>query len=55
MSTESIHANPAYATDKGWMVASWNEPEKTPMVLPDSRIVLLQENGKITDLKEGKI
>ena len=55
MATESIHANPAYATDKGWMVASWDEPEKAPMVLPDGRIVLLQENGKITDLKEGKI
>ena len=55
MSTESIHANPAYAADKGWMVASWDQPEKAPMVLPDGRIVLLQENGKITDLKEGKI
>jgi hypothetical protein len=35
------------------MVASWDEPENTPMHLPDGRLVILQNNGKITDLKEG--
>ena len=54
LGTESIHSRPAYATDKGWMVSSWDEPENTPMHLPDGRIVLLQNDGKITDLKEGE-
>jgi hypothetical protein len=35
------------------MVSSWDEPENTPMCLPDGRVVLLQNDGKITDLKEG--
>jgi hypothetical protein len=46
---------PAFAADKGWMVASWDDPENTPMHLPDGRIVLLQNDGKITSLKEGKL
>jgi hypothetical protein len=40
---------------KGWMVASWDDPENAPMHLPDGRIVLLQNDGKITDLKEGTL
>lgn len=55
MSTDSIHANPSFATEKGWMVSSWEEPDQAPMALPDGRIVLLQENGKITNLSEGKL
>jgi hypothetical protein len=53
LGTDSIHLRPAYATDKGWMVSSWEQPEDAPMHLPDGRIVLLQNDGKITDLKEG--
>jgi hypothetical protein len=37
------------------MVASWADPENTPMHLPDGRIVLLQNDGKITDLSEGTL
>ena len=44
-----------YATYKGWMVSSWGQPETTPMHLPDGRIVLLQNDGKITELKEGTL
>jgi hypothetical protein len=55
MASDSIHANPALAADKGWMVSSWDEPENAPLVLPGGRVVLLQENGKITVPKGGKI
>lgn len=55
LGTESIHLRPAFAADKGWMVASWDEPENTPMHLPDGRLVILQNDGKITDLQEGTI
>jgi hypothetical protein len=53
LGTNSIHLKPAYATFKGWMVSSWADPEAAPMHLPDGRIVLLQNDGKITELKEG--
>lgn len=55
LGTDSIHLKPAYAADKGWMVGSWDEPETAPMHLPDGRIVLLQNDGKITNLEEGKL
>jgi hypothetical protein len=54
MSTGSIHANPAWAEDMGYMVASWQEPHEAPMHLPDGRIVLLQNDGTIITLEEGK-
>lgn len=55
LGTNSIHLKPMYATYKGWMVSSWGESETTPMHLPDGRIVLLQNDGKITELKEGTL
>lgn len=54
MSTGSIHANPDWAQDKGFMVGSWQEPDATPMHTPDGGIVLLQNNGTIITLQEGK-
>lgn len=53
LNTDSIHGQPSYATDKGWMVSSWDDPAETPMRLPDGRLVILMENGKITELTEG--
>jgi len=35
------------------MVSSWQEPEKTPIVLPDGRIVLLHNDGTVGTLMEG--
>jgi hypothetical protein len=54
MSTGSIHANPAWAEDKGFMVASWQEPHEVPMHTPSGAIVLLQNDGTIITLEEGK-
>lgn len=53
LGTDSIHLNPGYSANKGWMVGSWQEPNETPMFLPDGRLVILEENGKITEIKEG--
>ncbi len=53
MSTGSIHANPQWAEDKGFMVASWQEPHEAPMHTPDGSIVLLQNDGTIITLEEG--
>jgi hypothetical protein len=53
LGTHSIHSNPAWATDKGFMVSSWQDPDKTPMVLPDGRIVLLHNDGTVGTLMEG--
>ena len=48
--TDSIHLNPAEAEHKGWMVGSWQDPDETPIYLPDGSIVLLNEDGTIHHL-----
>ena len=53
MSKYSIHDNPDWAEDKGFMVPSWREPHEFPMHTPDGRIVLLQNEGTIITLQEG--
>ena len=45
LGTQSIHANPSMATDKGWMVSSWANPETEPMLCPDGSWVLLKDDG----------
>jgi len=45
MGTDSIHANPAYATKMGWMVPSWADPADFPITLPDGNIVRFDEQG----------
>lgn len=47
LATDSIHANPAIATNKGWMVSSWDDPETEPMFCPDGSWVLLKNDGSI--------
>lgn len=54
MSTGSIHANPQWAEDKGYMVASWQEPHEVPMHTAEGAIVLLQNDGTIITLEGGK-
>lgn len=53
LGTNSIHANPSYSTDKGWMVGSWQEPSECPFVKPDGTIILLHEDGNTSVLMEG--
>ena len=53
LGTQSIHANPSYAADKGWMVGSWQDPTECPLVKPDGTIILLQEDGTEHILMEG--
>lgn len=45
LNTDSIHNNPADSTERGWMVASWNDPEKTPFVTPQGYSVYLKVDG----------
>lgn len=47
LGTDSIHANPSMATDKGWMVSSWADPETEPMLRPDGSWVLLRNDGSV--------
>jgi hypothetical protein len=54
LDTKSIHLNPSYAEDKGWMCPSWREPSEHPFVKPDGSIVLLQEDGNVLTLMEGE-
>lgn len=54
MATDSIHANPSLASDKGWMVPSWAEPHEWPLVKPDGSIVLLLDDGTERVLEEGQ-
>ena len=53
MSTDSIHLNPAKAEQKGWMVASWQEPHLVPFLMPDGGHALLLDDGTIKRLGEG--
>ena len=50
----SIHSNPAKAEDRGHMVSSWKDPEETPFLRPDGSWVLLDNEGSIKVLGEGK-
>lgn len=53
LQTDSIHLAPAYATEKGWICPSWEEPHSFPMVKPDGTIVLLQDDGSEMIMMEG--
>ena len=45
LGTKSIHLNPAWAEQNGYMVPSWQEPQETPISLPDGRFALLLDDG----------
>lgn len=45
LGTDSVHANPALATDIGLMVSSWENPSECPLTLPCGSIVMLTSEG----------
>jgi hypothetical protein len=51
--SDSIHMRPENASQKGWMVGSWQEPQDVPFTKPDGSIVLLHDNGDVSVLMEG--
>jgi hypothetical protein len=51
--SDSIHHNPEGASQKGWMVGSWQEPHLTPFTRADGSIVLLLNDGSVSILMEG--
>jgi len=53
LNTNSIHANPSWAEDKGYMVPSWKDPEEHPIFRPNGAIVLLKNDGSLITLQGG--
>ena len=45
MGTDSVHMNPSASNQAGLMVATWQDPEETPLILPSGAIVLLTDDG----------
>ena len=45
LGTNSIHSQPSLATDKGWMVSSWANPETEPFLRWDGEWILLKNDG----------
>ena len=45
LGTDSVHLNPAKASDSGHMVGSWQNPAECPLTLPDGSIVILTTEG----------
>lgn len=54
LKSTSIHSNPEYASQKGWMVGSWQTPSDVPITRPDGSIALLDDNGNVRILMEGE-
>ena len=50
--SDSIHANPSLAEDKGWMCPSWKEPHDHVLVTPEGKFALLNDEGNIKILGE---
>ena len=47
LGTHSIHLNPKEATEKGWMVSAWGDPDLTPITLSDGTQALLKDDGSM--------
>jgi len=54
LDTNSVHSNPSWAEDRGYMVPSWKDAEEHPIHKPDGSIVLLQNDGSIITLQRGQ-
>lgn len=48
LGTNSVHLNPAWATEIGFMVASWDEPSEVALVYQRGGKVLLSNDGGLT-------
>ena len=51
LADHSIHSNPSWAKERGFMVPSWGDSANTPMFRPDGMLVILGEDGSITPIK----
>lgn len=51
--TDSVHLNPSASNQAGLMVATWQDSEEVPLILPSGAIVLLTDDGSYRYL-EGK-
>jgi hypothetical protein len=40
-----IHANPEWALANGWLVSSWGDPEREPVLVATRGVVLLTPQG----------
>lgn len=45
LGTQSVHANPAKATETGHMVPSWEDPAECPVMLSSGESVILTPEG----------
>lgn len=51
--TDSVHLNPSASNRAGLMVATWQDSNEVPLILPSGAIVLLTDDGSYHYL-EGK-
>lgn len=55
LGTRSVHLAPADATEHGYLVASWDQPNQIAVTLGDGQEALLTEDGQYEFLdKKGK-
>jgi hypothetical protein len=52
LGTNSIHLNPAQATEDGFMVASWEHPADIPILYAGRDRVLLSDDGSVRHFGE---
>jgi hypothetical protein len=50
LDTHSIHLNPKWATEYGFMVSSWDNPEEVALYCPDGSRIILLNDGSIKTL-----
>jgi hypothetical protein len=52
LGTDSIHLNPEWAEQHGYMVPSWQNPQEVPISLPSGGFALLLDDGTKKILEE---
>jgi hypothetical protein len=52
--TDSIHLNPKWATEHGFMVSSWSDPENVALCPPNGSRIILLNDGSIKLLQTEK-